>query len=71
MTYKTEVDDFFSTGTCIGEIGVLTGAPRASSVSCETFVMAYHVTQEVMETALGLFSDPSDCLEARIWRAIG
>jgi len=71
LTFTRELDDFFSTGTCIGEIGALTGAPRASSVTCETFVMAYYINQDALDTGLTVFNSKNNSLESRMWRAVG
>jgi hypothetical protein len=47
-----------SSGTVIGEVGYLKQQQRAASVSCETFVSAYHLST-------GTLDDISSQLEAR------
>ncbi|ODM92698.1 Sodium/hydrogen exchanger 10, partial [Orchesella cincta] len=71
LSFENEMDDYFSTGTVIGELGVVTDQPRAARVTCETGVIAYHIPQSVMKTAITSFDDPYDSLEARIWRTCG
>ena len=71
LTFRHEELDFFSTGTIIGEKSVLTGEPRAASVTCETVVTAYHLPQDMMKQALSIFTDPFDSLESRMWRSFG
>lgn len=71
LTFENDMQDYFSTGTVIGELGVLTDRPRAASVTCETSVLAYHIPQSVMKQAIELFEDPYDSLEARMWRTYG
>lgn len=71
LTFRSKEDDFFSTGTVIGEKSVLTGQLRAATVKCETSVFAYHISQATMLEALKKFNDPYDSLESRMWRAIG
>ena len=71
LTFRSKEDDFFSTGTVIGEQGVLTGQRRAAAVKCETSVFAYYVPQNAMKEALKKFSDSCVSLEGRMWRAVG
>ncbi|CAL8091440.1 unnamed protein product [Orchesella dallaii] len=71
LTFENDMDDYFSTGTVIGELGVVTDQPRAAKVTCETGVIAYHIPQSVMKTAMTAFDDSYDSLEARIWRTCG
>ena len=71
LTFRHEELDFFSTGTIIGEKNVLTGEQRCATVTCETMVTAYHLSQEKMKQALTLFADPYDSLESRMWRSYG
>ena len=43
--------DYLSSGTIIGEIGVLTGERRNASVSCETAVQVnYYITERASES---------------------
>jgi sodium/hydrogen exchanger 10/11 len=71
LTFRTSEDDFFSTGTVIGEQGVLTQQRRAGLVKCETSIFAYHIPESVMREALEKFRGRYSSLEACIWRAVG
>jgi len=71
FSFDLPKEDFFSTGTLIGECGVLTGRPRAAGVTCETEIEAYFISMKVMKDAMELFNDPYDSLEGRLWRSCG
>lgn len=63
--------DYFTNGAVLGELGVLTGAQRASTATCETGVTLYHLSQSTMQIALTSFDDRYDSLEGRLWRTVG
>lgn len=69
--YEIEMTDFFTSGTVLGELGVLAGVPNAGLISCETDVTIYHIPQSVMRSALTAFVEQFDSLESRMWRAYG
>lgn len=71
VSYENDMEDYFTTGTVIGELGVLTDQPRGGRVVCETAVSAYHIPQSVMKAAMASFEDPYDSLESRMWRCVG
>ncbi|CAG7734239.1 unnamed protein product [Allacma fusca] len=71
ITFQNKEDDFFSTGTVIGEQGVLTNQRRAATVKCETSVFAYHISMPVILEALEKFDDHYSSLESSMWRAVG
>jgi len=64
-------EDYIGAPFVVGEIGLLTNDTRAASVECETDVVAYHVSHEVMQNALKEFDDKYNSLESRLWRAVG
>ncbi len=70
VSYENGMEDYFTTGTVIGELGVLTDQPRGGRVVCETGVSAYHIPQSVMKAAMAAFDDPYDSLESRMWRCV-
>jgi len=63
--------DYVTSGSVLGELGVLSDNDRAASASCETGVVVYHLSKEAILTAIEMFGDPYDSLESRMWRAIG
>jgi len=71
MTFESEMNDFLTTGAVIGELGVLTGASKAYSATCETSVNAYYISMEVINKAMATFVDALSSLESRIWRGVG
>ncbi|CAG7822907.1 unnamed protein product [Allacma fusca] len=71
LTFRTSEDDFFSTGTVLGEQSILTNQLRAAVVKCETNIFAYHISEAVMREALMKFDDKFNSLECCIWRAVG
>ncbi|XP_035703844.1 sodium/hydrogen exchanger 10 [Folsomia candida] len=70
-TFESEMTDYFTTGAVLGELGVLTGFSRASTATCETGVMVYHLSQTTMQSAMESFDDHYDSLEGRLWRTFG
>jgi len=71
LTFTYEEMDFLQVGYAIGEIGILTGLPCSSDVTCETHVTVYHISHHTMKTAMEAFQDDDDSLESRIWRSVG
>ncbi|ESO97538.1 hypothetical protein LOTGIDRAFT_152631 [Lottia gigantea] len=67
---KTEdkVMDFMSTGSIIGEMGLLTHGNRMASVVCETAVQALFISSADMEEAFRTFADTEPSLEKRLWK---
>jgi sodium/hydrogen exchanger 10/11 len=70
-TFEEAMTDYYTTGGVLGEMGVVTEDIRAASVTCETGVVAYHLSQSTMRKAVEAFDDRYDSLEGRIWRSCG
>lgn len=68
MSFEAEMNDFLTTGAVIGELGVLTGVNKAYSATCETSVLAYHISMDVINTAMSTFVEPYCSLQSRMWR---
>jgi len=71
MTFSFEDTDYLQVGYLLGEIGLLTGLPSSTTITCATFVTLYHIPLETMMTAMEMHNTMEDNLEARIWRAVG
>ncbi|CAG7734240.1 unnamed protein product [Allacma fusca] len=71
LSFRHKEDDFFSTGTVIGEQSVLTDQRRAATVKCETSVITYHISMPVMKQALRDFKTDHKSLESSMWKAVG
>lgn len=69
--------DIFSSGSVIGEVGFLKNQERAAEATCETFVTAYHFSNELLEEASNSFTNdassvqPFDSFESRVWASWG
>ncbi|XP_074660935.1 sperm-specific sodium:proton exchanger-like [Tubulanus polymorphus] len=59
--------DYLTTGSIIGEMGLITNKPRNADVMCETAVQSYYLSQGDMNLALQAFQDEPS-LEYRLWR---
>lgn len=72
LGFHYEEIDYLQVGYAIGEIGILTGRPCASLITCETHVTVYHISQLRMKEAMKRFNDEEeDSLESRMWRSVG
>jgi len=71
LTFENDMSDYLTTGSAIGEIGVLTDQPRGGRVTCETDATLFHIPHSAMKQAIESFRDPYDSLEARIWKTCG
>ncbi|KAK6191717.1 hypothetical protein SNE40_003328 [Patella caerulea] len=65
---EDKVMDFMSTGSIIGEMGLLTHGNRMASVMCETAVQALFISTADMEEAFKEFDDTDPTLEYRLWK---
>jgi sodium/hydrogen exchanger 10/11 len=59
--------DYLSSGTVIGEIGVLSDEPRIASVGCETAVQAFYISADNIRSIMNDYP----VLEERLWRVCG
>ncbi|CAG7837079.1 unnamed protein product [Allacma fusca] len=71
LTFRSETTEFLTTGAIIGEKGVLTGEASCSTMTSQTGISAYHLSQICMKNALGIFADSKHSLISRIWRSYG
>lgn len=73
LQFKNKTADILTQGELVGEVGFLKNQKRAASVSCGSYVTAYHFSNDVLKTAINLFrgTDTNDSFEAKIWRTWG
>ncbi|XP_041365876.1 sodium/hydrogen exchanger 10-like isoform X2 [Gigantopelta aegis] len=68
---ENKLVDFLTTGSIIGEMGLLTKKPRVASVRCETNVQMLFLSNEDMEEAMLKFAHLEPPLTYRLWKVCG
>ena len=70
ITFKNgehEFSDYIGAGKVIGEMGVLTGAPRSAEMVCDSVVEVFFICKEDLFEALALKPQ----LQEKLWRVCG